>query len=378
MKKWIRITVACCLGLLIMNMLAGCRSQAPEPRESMPPPERILVTPQDNLPVLDLEDGRTIFKWQGIEYDFVHNDHNLYAVSHLSDRQARLDLNRQLALMVSPNAWTTYFNQADAEITGSQSLEQGILLTAADSHGGWLLLHLRNMNDQTPLLITRSEKGAPDYLVSSDNRKIVFMNEETDAIAVYDSMTEQAKELPDLTAERFCSAWANQLTVSPKGNYVTYEEKNCEEHPCQFIIMDAVSGRLVRAALPGSRPQWDQDENHVAFLLNPFEMTDDGTTSNQSVQVAVYSLINNDLQFLNRVPEGFHITMPPAFSTDNSYILYAAQNEAERIFVVYHRHMHVQQILTSTLSEASSMKDEHVYFNYPHLVLPELVNQSLR
>ena len=359
---------------------AGCiRQPSGNQQDDLPlPVNGPILTIQEALPVLTMDGERTIFKWPGIDYVFIYSENNLYAVDQLSEAQAQLILNRQQVRMTSTNGWTDYVRNASLDITDRQSLKYGFLMSVSDPDGRSFLLHLRSMNDADPVMLNQSDQPNQDYLISEDQRIIVFFDDTTRTIAVYNTESEQFTQLKTLTADQFCLAWTSQIVISPKGTHVIYQNEGCNVKPSQFTTYSTTSARSIHAPLPGTNPQWDSEEKHIAFLLHqPEPGTDPGMRERLPEQAAVYTLENNELEFLNRVPDTFHITVPPIFSPDSRYILYGAENETERILIIYHRLQHVQQIVTPTLSETMKLTRERIYFDYPILLFPDLKQHTL-
>jgi hypothetical protein len=361
-------------------LLTGCMREPANPQKNLLLPVKgpILTIQQEVLPVLAVDGERTTFKWPGIDYVLIHSENKMYAVDQQSETQAQLILNRQQIRMSSPNGWTDYMRNASLEITDRQSLKHGFLMSASDPDERRFLLHLQGMNDADPVVINQSDQTDQDYLISEDRSIIVFFDDTDQVITVYNTESKQTTQLTALTADQFCLAWTSQIDVSPKGTYVIHKNEGCNEKASQFTTYSTTSGRSIHAPLPGADPQWDSEEKHIAFLLHQLEQgIDPGIRDRPLVQAAVYTLENSELQFLNRVPETFHITVPPIFSSDGRYILYGAENETERNLIIYHRLQHVQQIVALTLSETMTLTRERIYFDYPVLLFPDLKLHTL-
>ncbi|MDW7671290.1 MAG: hypothetical protein SCK57_09175 [Bacillota bacterium] len=367
--------------LLIISVAiaAGCSRDLPQAeREEAKPEIKLdpLFLPDRQVPTLTTGDAGLVFQWPGETWDIFEDVSGIYVVDQALEYRMDLQLKRQ-QLNILELAWRAdEFSVENVIIRKIEPLLEGFLLTAENRQGTGLLIHLRNLESGDMELLTENPAGSLLHLISPDGSKVAYQSADQGIVTTYHTVTGRKMVLAALTQDQFCGDWTEQTRFSPLGGYVTVEMPDCETgRPVQFTTYGADTGRLIHQPLPGKSPRWDPDERKIVFIIQP-DAASDTALEDDRTQLAVYFLDRRELQFLNRVQEGFQIHEAPIFSRQDPLLLYAVARTEEQKLVMYHLDRQVQQTLPLPGPDQVPVSEDGWLFVYPLLVVPVVTGEA--
>ena len=365
------------LFIVTMLIMTGCvdksQNDAPKPGISEVNLDPVLL-PTQNQPAITEELEGVRFYWPGQNWVLLEDETGLYALA--SDLTYRVNLEpHRKGVELTPILWFEEQQHQDAlEIIEMIPLEKGVLLVTQHQGTHYGLAHLREtMEGQLEWLITDALE-LPTYVLSQDKTKVVYKMVAEGHLKAYHAVTGRKTPFPELTDDRFCADWTDQINVSPLGGYLTYQEIDCAtEHPIQFTIVGADSGRIIRNNLPGIQPVWDHKDQQIVFQL----MTGHGTKAEETEktgktvpqQLGMYSLQTGEVGFFNRIANGYWLSEYPVFSQDSQYLVYGIVKEAESRLIIHHILQQRQQSMLLPENTVAAETEQWAFMNDQLLAL---------
>lgn len=360
--------------IVIMLILAGCVDKTQE--ESIGPgisdinlDPVFLLTQKQPAITEELEGVR--FFWPGKNWVLIKDESGLYALASDLSHRINLEPNRKEVEAI-PLLWFEEGEQREAfEIVEMVSLEKGVLLVTQHQDTSYGLVHLREiMEGQLEWLMTDALE-LPTYLMSQDKTKVIYKEVPKGHLYAYHAVTGRKTPFPELNDDRLCVDWTDQIKVSPMGGYLTYQEMDCvTKHPIQFTIVGADSGRIIRNNLPGIQPVWDHHDQQILFQL----MIGDGENTEETErtvpqQLGMYSMQTREVDFFNRITNGYWLSGSPVFSEDSRYMVYGVTKETEHRLIIHHILQQHQQSMLLPESTAAAETEQWAFMNDQLLAL---------
>jgi hypothetical protein len=365
--------------IISVGIAAGCSRDLTQAEQEASKPEiklDPLFLPDRQVPTLTTDEMGLIFQWPGEDWKIFEDASGIYVVDQALEYQMELQLNRQ-QLKISELTWRAdEFSVENVIIRNIEPLREGFLLTAENREGTGLLMHLRDLESGEMEFLTENPDGSPLHIISPDRSKVAYQSADQGIITTYHTGTERRMEIAALAQDQFCGDWTKQIRFSPLGGYVTVENLDCGTgRPVQFTTYGADTGRLIHQPLPGNSPRWDPDERKIVFILHHAAIFENAIVDDRT-QLAIYSLDQRELQFLNKVPEGSQIHEAPIFSRQDPFLLYAVTQTEEQKLVMYHLDRQVQQTLPLPGPGQVPVSEDGWLFAYPLLVVPVIMEET--
>lgn len=360
--------------IVIMLFLPGCVDKNQED-STRPGISEInldpVLLPTQKQPAITEELEGVRFFWPGKHWVLIKDQEGLYALA--SDLSHRINLKPgRKEVEVIPLLWSEEEqHQEFFQVMEIEPLENGVLLVTQHQGTSYGLAHLPEvMEGQMEWLIT-DVLERPTYLLSQDKTKIVYNDVSKGHLYAYHAVTGRKTPFPELKDDGFCVEWTEQINISPLGGYLTYQEMDCAtKHPIHFTIVGADSGRIIRNHLPGTQPIWDHRDQQIVFqlMMADGENTEE-TNKTMPQQLGMYSLQTREVDFFNRIPNGYWLSEAPFFSEDSQFMVYGVTKETEHRLIIHHMLQQHQQSMLLPENTVVAESERWVFMNDQLLAL---------
>ncbi|WP_026476273.1 hypothetical protein [Alkaliphilus transvaalensis] len=156
-----------------------------------------------------------------------------------------------------------------------------------------------------------------EYVVSQDMSKIAIINEAENTIKIYHFNNKKTTVIDSIDISHIKKPYHENIIFSPKAGYISIkmlDEKNGEG----FVSFGADSGNKVHDLIYGINPQWNHQENTIAFLYRDLD------------KVGIYQRRTRKITYLVELEKPELIIGVPFWTKDDAYLYFTTGVEESR------------------------------------------------